>query len=197
MMQQSFANVLKNVGEALEASQSRKRAACMSPDGTSSGQGANKTSSTVPHLPGQAAPPLTKPQSSMVSDMVQAALKSALTGMGEAIEVHIVAATTRLDSHDKKHQETNEKLNYTNNQLVRQEEQIGKLISDVGFLRMEAEASSVRALVAEQTLAAIGAAGPPPGLQAAGSTAASSSAHRSSEHTPCWEAWVGMKRQNA
>ena len=175
MMQQSFANVMKNVGEALEASQSRKRAACLSPEGTSTGQGANK-GNVIPQLPGQAAPPLTKPQSSMVSDMVQAALKSALTGMGEAIEVHITAASTRLDVHDEKHKETDVKLNYTNAQLVKQEEQIGKLINDVGFLRMEAEASSARALVAEQALAAIGAAGPPPGLGAAGTGSASSSA---------------------
>ena len=166
--------MMKNVGEALEASQSRKRAACLSP-GTSSGQGANK-GNTIPPLPGGAAPALTKPQSSMVSDMVSAALKSAVTGMSEVIEVHLVAASTRRDEHEKKHKETDVKLNYTNAQLVKQEEQIGKIISDVGFLRMEAEASSARAILAEQALAAIGAAGPPPGLAAASSTAASSSA---------------------
>ena len=174
MMQQSFATVMKNVGEALEQSQSRKRSACLSPEGTSTGQGASKAGGAVPPLPGQSAPPLSKPQSSMVSDMVQAALKSALTGMGEAIEVHLAAATERLDKHDIMHKETDKKLNYTNAQVIKQDELISKLISDVGGLKMEAEASSARAMLAEQALAAIGAAGPPPGL--ASTSAASSSA---------------------
>ena len=169
-MQQSFATVMKNVNEALEQSQSKKRAACMSPDGTSSGQGASKPGA-VPPLPGHGGPALSKPQSSMVSDMVQAALKSALTGMGEAIESHLAASSARLDIHDAKHKDTDKKLDYTNAQLIKQDELIGKLISDVGSLKMEAEASSARAILAEQALAAIGAAGPPPGL--AGSSASS------------------------
>ena len=175
-MQAGFASVMKKVGEALDdASQSRKRSATSSPEGTSSGQGANKGKAGIPPLPGDPAPALTRPQSSMVADMVQAALKSATTGMAEVIEGHLMAASARLDDHDKKHKEADDKMNYTNAQLVKQEEQIGKLINDVGMLRQEAETSAARAILAEQALAAISAAGPPPGLAAASSTEAASS----------------------
>ena len=176
-MQQGMANIMSKVGMALEeASQTKKRHATVSPGGSSSGQGAS-TLGKIPPLPGDAAPALSKPQSSMVSDMVQAALKSAVTGMGVVIEEHLLAANERLDAHDKKHKEADDKMNYTNAQLVKQEEQIGKLINDVGMLRQEAETSAARAMLAEQALAAISAAGPPPGLASATSEAAASSSH--------------------
>ena len=183
-MQLGMAKIMSNVGIALEeASQTKKRVATASPGGSSTGQGAS-TQNKVPPLPGDSAPALSKPQSNLVSEMVQAALKSAVTGMGLVIEEHLQAANGRLDghdkqheNHDKKHKEAEEKMNYTNAQLVAQQEQIGKLINDVGLLRQDAETSSARAIVAEQALAAISAAGPPPGLATSTSSVAASSTH--------------------
>ena len=188
-LQAGMAKIMSSVGQALEeASQTKKRVATASPGGSSTGQGAS-TQRSVPPLPGDAAPALSKPQSNMVSDMVQAALKSAVAGMGMVIEEHLQAASGRLDAHDKqhemhdkKHKDTDEKMNYANAQLVAQQEQIGKLINDVGLLRQDAETSSARAIVAEQALAAISAAGPPPGL--ASSSSAASLSHGGAQVTP-------------
>ena len=119
----------------------------------------------------------------MVSDMVSAALKSAVTGMSVVIEQHLVAAKDRLDDHDKKFKNTDDKLNYTNAQMLKYEEQMTKLMADVGHLKVEAETSSARAIQAEQALAAISAAGPPPGLAAAGSEAAASSSNAGGQRT--------------
>ena len=173
-LQAGFEKVMAEVGKALESSQNKKRVAEMSPEGSSSGQGASR--SKVPPLPGTpaAGPPLTTPQSTMVSDMVSAALKCAVTGMSTVIEHHLLAASSRLDGHDQKFKEADDKMNWTNAQLVKNEAMTKKLAEDVGHLKVEAETSTARAILAEQALAAIGAAGPPPGLAASSSAPGSS-----------------------
>ena len=161
-LQAGFANIMGEVTKSLESSQLKKRVAEMSPEGSSTSQGANK-SKVIPPLPGSSSgPPLNAPQSAMVSDMVQAALKSAMVGMATAIETHLMAASSRLDGHDEKHKhydakhkEAEDKMNWTNAQLVKNEEMMKKLAEDVGHLKVEAETSTARAILAEQALAAM------------------------------------------
>ena len=163
-MQKGLDTIMMEVSKALDSSQ-KKRQAEMSPEGSSAGQGSRR----IPALPGTPAPapPLNAGQSAMVSDMVSAALKSAVTGMGTVIEQHLLLASTRLDNHDAKHKETDDKFE-------KYEEQMKKLAEDVNYLKVEAETSAARAMLAEQALAAIGAAGPPPGLGATSAAASSS-----------------------
>ena len=163
-LQAGFDDVMKKVGEALVSSQAKKRAATMSPDGSSSGQGASRKQ--IPPLPGSASPvaPLNTAQSSMVAEMVQSALGSAVTGMSSVIERHLAMASGRLDTRDKQLKDADDKMNYTNAQMEKYGKELDKMRVDIGSLKQEAETSTARAILAEQALAAIGAAGPPPGL---------------------------------